>query len=67
MSFVITLWLEPSAEPEWRWRVTCVQTGEQRPVKGWERIPRDTVGQSPTERSCAYPTDRRPFCAENPK
>ncbi len=30
ISFVITLWLEPSAEPEWRWRVTCVQTGEQR-------------------------------------
>ncbi len=30
ISFVITLWLEPSAEPEWRGRVTCVQTGEQR-------------------------------------
>ncbi len=30
MSFVITLWLEPSAEPESRWRVTRVQTGEHR-------------------------------------
>ncbi len=32
MSFVMTLWLEPravEAEPEWRWRVTHVQTGEQ--------------------------------------
>lgn len=31
-SFVIVLWLEPqqaSAHPEWRWRVTCVQTGER--------------------------------------
>lgn len=32
-SFVMTLWLEPqqaSGEPEWRWRVTQVRTGEQR-------------------------------------
>lgn len=32
-SFVITLWLEPSEEatrPEWRWRVTEGQHGEQR-------------------------------------
>lgn len=32
MSFVMTLWLEPrevKAEPEWRWRVSHVQTGEQ--------------------------------------
>lgn len=32
-SFVITLWLEPtqdSARPEWRWRVTDGQSGEQR-------------------------------------
>ena len=31
-SFVIVLWLEPQApgaEPQWRWRVTCVQTGER--------------------------------------
>lgn len=31
-SFVIVLWLEPqkaSMKPEWRWRVTCVQTGER--------------------------------------
>jgi hypothetical protein len=33
VSFVMTLWLEPRempAEPEWRWRVTEVATGEQR-------------------------------------
>lgn len=32
-SFVMTLWLESrqaSGEPEWRWRVTQVRTGEQR-------------------------------------
>lgn len=32
VSFVMTLWLEPqetAAEPEWRWRVRHVQTGEQ--------------------------------------
>lgn len=32
-SFVITLWLEPTEEattPEWRWRVTEGQNGEQR-------------------------------------
>ncbi len=32
VSFVITLWSElreVEAEPEWRWRVTHVQTGEQ--------------------------------------
>jgi len=32
VSFVMTLWLEPQevkAEPEWRWRVCHVQTGEQ--------------------------------------
>ena len=32
VSFVILLWLEPRvgvAEPEWRWRVKQVQTGEQ--------------------------------------
>ncbi len=31
-SFVIVLWLEPQetgGDPEWRWRVTCVQTGER--------------------------------------
>ncbi len=31
-SFVITLYLEPrdvEAEPEWRWRVSHIQTGEQ--------------------------------------
>lgn len=31
-SFVMLLWLEPrdrTAEPEWRWRVKRVQTGEQ--------------------------------------
>ena len=31
-SFVIVLWLEPQkekVEPQWRWRVTCVQTGER--------------------------------------
>lgn len=33
VSFVMTLWLEPRevpAEPEWRWRVVQVQTGEHR-------------------------------------
>ena len=33
MSFVITLWLEPTEaddQPEWRWRVTDVETGAQR-------------------------------------
>jgi hypothetical protein len=32
VSFVMTVWLEPQAvdaKPEWRWRVTHVQTGEQ--------------------------------------
>lgn len=32
VSFVMTIWLEPQkaeAKPEWRWRVTHVQTGEQ--------------------------------------
>lgn len=32
VSFVMTLWLEPQetvAQPEWRWRVRHVQTGEQ--------------------------------------
>lgn len=32
-SFVMTLWLEPprtSDRAEWRWRVTHIQTGEQR-------------------------------------
>lgn len=32
-SFVMTLWLEPTDrpdQPEWRWRVTEIQTGEQR-------------------------------------
>lgn len=32
MSFVMTLWLEPQemeADPEWRWRVVHVQSGEQ--------------------------------------
>ncbi|MDO8751593.1 MAG: hypothetical protein Q7K03_10710 [Dehalococcoidia bacterium] len=32
-SFVMTLWLEPRetpADPEWRWRVVEVPTGEQR-------------------------------------
>ena len=31
VSFVITLWVEPHESdqgPEWRWRVTRVQTGE---------------------------------------
>ncbi|MBF8267260.1 MAG: hypothetical protein HW388_768 [Dehalococcoidia bacterium] len=31
-SFVMTLWLEPLSspdEPEWRWRVTRVDTGKQ--------------------------------------
>ena len=32
MSFVITLWLEPTEgdQPEWRWRVTEMETGAQR-------------------------------------
>ena len=32
-SFVMTLWLEPSStqeEPEWRWRVLAVPTGDRR-------------------------------------
>ncbi len=32
VSFVIVLWLEPrevQAEPEWRWRVNHVQSGDQ--------------------------------------
>lgn len=32
VSFVMTVWLEAGgveAEPEWRWRVTHVQTGKQ--------------------------------------
>ena len=32
VSFVLVLWLEPQeemADPEWRWRVKRVQTGEQ--------------------------------------
>lgn len=31
-SFLMTLWLEPqpgAAQPEWRWRVRHVQTGEE--------------------------------------
>jgi len=34
-SFVLTLWREPrqgaagQADPEWRWRVRCVQTGTE--------------------------------------
>ena len=32
VSFVLTLWLEPSSEeaPQWRWRVRHVQSGEDR-------------------------------------
>ena len=32
VSFVMTVWLEPQrveAKPEWRWRVTHTQSGEQ--------------------------------------
>lgn len=38
VSFVMTLWLEPSAEPEWRWRVTHVQSGHQRYFRRLEDV-----------------------------